>query len=294
MVDLSFSLYEEIIDWSNESIREETKALSKFECRNVRFNETNILELFRIAQNYKGDGLRYECLMTEDSFFRLTIFLTYHSNPGVEDPTKISRQIIEKCGEYINHLPKITPAEEKQNNEYEQETENQYPAKDMLIKVRYSALGDSFVFKEILQLLDKQGINARMITKQKSEIYHGASNGEEIIVFLINTIVSGVIWDEIKLVIAILEKRFRDNIPLFETKSIDSDYEYLVKSLSIRLNEPLANIVLLNFDAKTKHYTFNLKNQESKRIFVKCNNENEIVKINTSSQEKVSRQFIPK
>ena len=70
MADLFFSLNEEVIDWSNESNREETKTISKFECRNVRFNETNILELFRIAQGYKGDGLRYECLMTKDSFFK--------------------------------------------------------------------------------------------------------------------------------------------------------------------------------------------------------------------------------
>jgi len=261
-------LFIEQMNLDYDDSRSDIIRIRNYKAINVLFVEERYVELQNKIMDVKNDGVRFICEIVGINVV-IKIFLFYGTNIDYHVQNTISK-IDRYCEEFCRTL-------EKSDNL------SDISSSDLLDKIieedgylfRIDSLG---VVKELSELLSSKKISYIPIRRLKSRFERGASSEwEEILIFIGQTMVSGLTWDIIKrLVLKRFGKKYVQSI-YFERKK----YNRLKKEIANMVVENYKDLVLINFCKKRSNIIFEFKvyGIVEKTITITCDPEYHIKKL---------------
>jgi len=244
-----FKLFAEHIEFDTNEQKKEIEKLKEY----TFYSKCFVLEeLFSSLIRIKGDWLTHEIHEDKNNIYA-SITLLYPFTNG-ERVKNIPTEVFEVVEDFINQKKSITSLEESNEND-EEEVEG------FLIKIEDHCQIEEL---DILLELKKHSLEYEIITSTVKRTETGAGDLlSEVILFVQNTVVSGIAWDIIKSGLIMMSPFSKVSKSIDERKVENVNYNRLRKDIALRISIDSKALILIDMYKENDNILLRFKGNDS-------------------------------
>lgn len=268
MKKIYFKLFAEHIEFDTNEQRKDIEKLKEYTFYSKSFVLEGLEELFSSLIRIKGDWLKHEINEDKNNVYA-SITLLYPFTDG-ERVNDIPSEVFEVVEDFINQKKSITLPEGFNENADEE-------IEGFLVKIEDHCHIEEL---DILLELKKHNLEYEIITSTVKRTETGAGDLlSEVIVFVQNTVVSGIAWDIIKGGLIMMSPFSKASKSIDERKAENVNYKRLRKDIALRISIDSKALILIDMYKENDDILLKFKGNDSV-ITVLCDKNYSIQELN--------------
>ncbi|SFL37281.1 hypothetical protein SAMN04487943_101226 [Gracilibacillus orientalis] len=279
MKKVQLKVIEEIVDFTSEDLNESTKELANFDFTSDNRIEDEIEDFFTKIFLKKGDWASFDIHLNENIIY-IEITLIFTNPELLTEDFAVQKTVLNECSKYV---------EENSKSIIENQKFTSTDLDGYLISINQPGIS-TLNYINLKQAFDKENINYKIESKFTNQTEVGAGGGEsDIILFIANTVASGVSWDVVKSIIT-------TNIDYFSHKGFLSNviekrkFKKVRKIVADKARVDEENLILHEFVNEVENVKMVFKSPNG-YIYICCDSEKDIRKYKLSNKKTIFQLF---